>query len=124
MAYNINKAVALKLQRNTEDLDVADFLFSIFEWKDDHTDTNWTLVSNVMKKKEKRESIGLFNENDEVLTHYLIEERKEVDYFLKIEAEENYHISEIIASIKTIPKVITAYSIDVTNLKSKRNLIF
>jgi len=124
MAYNINKAISLKLERSGEDLSVADFSFPIFEWKDDDNDVNWTLVSNAIKKTEKRESFGLFATNSEERTHYLINERKEVDYFLKIEEDDNHSINTIVATINAIPKVITAYSIDAANLKSKRNLIF
>lgn len=124
MAYNINKAVKLQLQRSEEDLGVVDFSFPIFEWKDDANDTNWTLVSNAIKKMEKTETLGLFNEKSEERTHYLIEERKEVDYFLKIDVDDNYIVNTVVASIKAIPNVITAYNIDVANLKSKRNLIF
>ncbi|MDT0606447.1 IPExxxVDY family protein [Croceitalea rosinachiae] len=124
MAYNINKAVALKLERSIEDLDVANFSFPIFEWKDDSNDANWTLVSNAITKTEKRESFDLFNQNNEERTHYLIEERKEVDYFLKIEENANCPINTIVTSINKIPKVITAYNIDAASLKSKRNLIF
>ena len=124
MAYNINKAALLQLERSEEDLGVADFSFPIFEWKDKTNDINWTLVSNAIKKIEKSESIGLFNANSETRKHYLIEERKEVDYFLKIEVENHYPITNIVTAINEIPKVITAYSLDVVNLKSKKNLIF
>lgn len=124
MAYSLNRAVALKLERSEEDLAVSNFSFPIFEWKDENNDTNWTLVSNAMKKTERIASVGLFNDKSEVVKHYLVEERREVDYFLKIEADDNLTISKIVSSINDIPKVITAYSIDVFNLKSKKNLIF
>jgi len=124
MAYGINKVVKLKLERSEQDLDVADFSFPIFEWKDDSNDTNWTLVSNTVKKIERTESFGFFEEESEERTHYLIEERKEVDYFLKIDVDENYSLNEVVSSIKKIPKVVTAYDVDVRSLKSKKNLIF
>ena len=124
MAYNINKAAQLQLKRALFDLDLETLSFPVYEWQDDMSDTNWTLVSNAAKNIEKSPSIGLFSENSAERTHYLIDERKEVDYFLKIETDDETILNTIVLGVKSIPKVITAYSIDLEVLKSKRNLIF
>jgi hypothetical protein len=48
---------------------------------------------------------------------------KKVDYFLKIE-NSDAEINEIIASMNTISKIATVYSVNSNNIKSKNNLIF
>jgi hypothetical protein len=53
---------------------------------------------------------------------YLIPERKEVDYFLKMEGEE-YGL-KVLAVLLSVPKVITAYRLETSKLKSKYNLIY
>ncbi len=124
MAYYMNKAANLRLKRALYDLDVNSFSFPFFEWEDHLNENNWVLICNTVKKIQRNESIGLFFGNDSERTHYLVQERKEVDYFLKIEADQESHIETIINTIKSIPSVVTAYGVDLNQLKSKRNLIF
>ncbi|MBT8187341.1 MAG: IPExxxVDY family protein [Croceitalea sp.] len=124
MAYNINKVVNIKLKRCFEDLDVAQIDFPIYEWRDEVTETTWTLLGNTIKIEEQSESYGLFQDKTNIRTHHLIEERKEVDYFLKIETEEESVLSQTVQLLKSIPQIVTAYSIESEALKSKRNLIF
>ena len=57
-------------------------------------------------------------------TYHLIPEYKKVNYFLKIDNETVYNEKLILNKIQEIPQVITAYSIDADQLKSKDNLIF
>ena len=68
--------------------------------------------------------MGFFSNEKAISTYHLIEERKEVDYFLKVEADDTVLINEAVKKINLIPKVVTAYSLDVASLKSKTNLIF
>ena len=88
----------------------------------------WNLVSNVCKKEE--ESIvstgSLFEKQSNILrTHNLIPEYKKVNYLLKIDNDGNF-INEktIIHNIQEISQIAAVYSIDVSQLKSKDNLIF
>jgi hypothetical protein len=124
MAYNINKVLNLKLKRCFNDLDVDQVAFPIYEWRDQVTETYWTLLGNTIKTEEKSDTYGMFQEKTSIRAHHLIEERKEVDYFLKIETEEELIISRTVQLLKTIPQIVTAYSIESEALKSKRNLIF
>jgi hypothetical protein len=68
---------------------------------------------------------NLFGESSfEVATKaFLLPELKKVDYFLKIE-NSDAEINEIIASMNTISKIATVYSVNSNNIKSKNNLIF
>ncbi|WP_350286600.1 IPExxxVDY family protein [uncultured Croceitalea sp.] len=124
MAYHINGAVKLALKRTDKDLDVGEVSFPVFEWEDPMNYTNWTLIANAIKKEWKNNAVDLFSEANTERTHHLIEERKEVDYFLKIAAEDEIVTDTIVAAVKAIPDVVTAYSIEVEVLKSRRNLIF
>ena len=124
MAYFLNKSAELQLARCEKDLDVSAASFPIYEWKDEINDYYWTLVCNTVKEEKESESMGLFSNEKAVKKFHLIEERKEVDYFLKVEADDTILINEAVKKINLIPKVVTAYSLDVAALKSKRNLIF
>jgi len=130
MAYHINKVLNLKLSRreerkknNTTRDDVLD-LFSVYEWKDEINEHYWTLLENMVKEEIKGKALGFFSNEVAIHTHYLLEEKKEVDFFLKIEAEEDFLINKLIKKINLISQVVTAYSLEVSILKSKRNLIF
>ncbi|MEO0525580.1 MAG: IPExxxVDY family protein [Bacteroidota bacterium] len=125
MAYTINLHLKCNLQRSRTDLDVSrQTSFPIFEWKDLDNDAYWTLISNNGKKKEEINENGLFQDHSSYSMYYLIPEHKEVDYFLKID-QENISISDtIIDSILGIPRVIMAYTVETSTLKSKNNLIF
>jgi hypothetical protein len=69
-------------------------------------------------------SIGLFESNVSKRIGHLVKEKKEVDYFLKVDAADETIYAEKLRAIKQIGKVITAYPLDTQKLKSKRNLIF
>ena len=98
--------------------------FSVFDWDDEMSEMYWTLISNKCEVEEEMPSLGLFDNNVSRRTDYLVKERKEVDYFLKVDTIDEALFLKKIKSINTIAKVITAYPLDAQNLKSKRNLIF
>lgn len=123
IAYLINKYLKSKLCRNNIDLDISENIsFPFFEWKDELNDANWTLITNTSVRKGTNKQEGLFNDELIFTTHYLVPEYKEVDYFLKIEQE--IEADCILKELLTISEIVTAYSIEVTKLKSKNNLIF
>jgi len=123
IAYVINKYLNSKLSRNNIDLDISkNVSFPFFEWKDELNDASWTLMTNTSKKRGTNKQEGLFNNELVFTTHYLVPEYKEVDYFLKIEQE--LKAQHILKKLLTLPEIVTAYSIEVTKLKSKNNLIF
>ena len=56
---------------------------------------------------------------------YLLPEFKKVDYFLKIENNDDaVSVSNIQVLLNTIDNVSTVYSVDINQIKSKNNLIF
>lgn len=125
LAYAMNKVFKANFKRTKLDLDILSGVsFPMFEWQNELADQYFTLITNNSVQEEDQESEGLFQYEVSYTTHHLISEHKEVDYFLKIEQDNAVSEPKIVQSILTIPKVITAYEIDIENLKSKNNLIF
>ncbi|WP_190810197.1 IPExxxVDY family protein [Flagellimonas sp. S3867] len=125
MGYAINSICELHLKRLKNDLELNQSLsFSIFEWEDALSDNYWTLIANKCAIMEIMPSTGLFETNTSVRTDYLIKEKREVDYFLKVDAGCELSIDPYVRSINKIPSVVTAYRLNAQTLKSKRNLIF
>ena len=65
----------------------------------------------------------LFKEDYQTAT--LIQEKKQIDYFLKIDSDfDTQELNEIIKKVNSIKNVITSYNIIPQTLKSKDFLIF
>ncbi|WP_318310822.1 IPExxxVDY family protein [Flagellimonas crocea] len=125
IAYAINANCGLYLKRMEKDLQLDENMaFSVFDWDDELNDVYWTLISNKCEIEQVLPSIGLFENNVSKRADYLVKERKEVDYFLKMDAADEDMFLQKIKSINQIANVITAYPLETQNLKSKRNLIF
>ncbi|MAB48607.1 MAG: hypothetical protein CMC05_08245 [Flavobacteriaceae bacterium] len=129
LAYLLNQSLDLRLQRKKEDIDM-EYLkssYSIFEWDNASQYVTWNLVSNVCKKEEDSlYSTGLFQTNEKVIkTFNLVPEYKKVDYFIKISDEiQNVNEKLILNKLQNIPQIITSYSVNPSELKSKDHLIF
>ncbi|MBV7269690.1 IPExxxVDY family protein [Winogradskyella luteola] len=130
LAYLLNQSLELNLERKPDDLDF-EYLkssYSIFEWNNTSQYITWNLVSNVCKKEEASLSSSgtLFQTNDNVLkTFNLVPEFKKVDYFIKISDEiQNVNEKLILNKLQAIPQIITSYSVNPKQLKSKDHLIF
>lgn len=129
-AYLLNRYLDIRLVRKKKDLDFKSngTLFPIFEWKDEKSLVSWNLFSNIFKKEgfKNFNYSSLFNEPETVSkTFNLIPEYKRINYFLKIENEFNFTKEKYILNlILQIPQVVTAYTIDASQLKSRNNLIF
>lgn len=130
LAYLLNKYLNLNLKRQPQDLDYKYFAatYPIYEWYDHKLFTTWYMVSNVCKKEEDslQSSGSLFSTSEKILkTYHLLPELKNVDFLIKITNEDRYFDEkDILEKIQAIPQVITTYTIDIDQLKSKDNLIF
>lgn len=129
LAYLLNRSLDLNLTRKDEDLDF-EYLkssYSIFEWNNTSQYVTWNLISNVCKKEEDSlYSTGLFQTNQSVLkTFNLVPEYKRVDFFIKISDEiQNVNEKIILNRLQNIPQIVTSYSVNPSELKSKDHLIF
>ena len=129
LAYLINKHLDVNLIRKPLDLDYNDSKssYSIFEWEDDKQLITWNLVSNVCKivSYEEVNYESLFDNQDQITRKtYLLPEYKRVNYFLKIDSDNLSEEPYILDKILKIPQIVTAYSVDIDQIKSKDNLIF
>ncbi|MFT4790507.1 MAG: hypothetical protein ACI9KR_000111 [Arcticibacterium sp.] len=120
---NIHLKTKFKRQKNNLDLNTA-AQFSVFDWQDTRTDSYWALLSNKQLSSVALESQDLFSETLLEKKQYLIPEHKGVDFFLKIEDEGYLNIAQLVAQLKQIAVIATAFEIDCNQIKSKNNLIF
>lgn len=129
LAYLLNKSLGLNLRRKSDDLDLQYLKssYSIFEWNNASQYVTWNLVSNVCKKEEESlYSTGLFQSEEKVIkTFNLVPEYKTVDYFIKISDEiQTVNENLILNTLQNIPQIVTSYSINPSQIKSKDHLIF
>lgn len=131
MAFLLNTNLQLSLRRALFDIDFnhgeIQALYPLYFFKEPEKYRNFYLFKNKFKGSVKKvvSSGSLFRE-EEISTEltYLIPEYKKVDYFLKIEDDlEDHFIQNLLNNISKIPKVITTYIVDVSQLKSRNNLI-
>lgn len=123
LAYALNSTFGLHLRRTPEDLELdRDGFFVVFEWKDQTSYRDWTLFRNSGVEYGRGSAAGLFKNEPEIKYRCLIPEKREVDFFLKLEGEENK--LKLLPGLLSIPKVSTAYRLETTKLKSRYNLIY
>ena len=132
MAYVLNKSVGLRLHRRNVDLEYSnkglEVTFPLFEYEDAIQYTTYNLVANKCKSEVANihSSNGLFaSDAPETVMTFLLPEQKKVDFFLKIHSDlEIIPLRKLVFEINEIKQVISAYTIDPEELKSKNNLIF
>lgn len=123
LAYALNAICGISLCRDREDLELGpSACFPIFHWKDEVAFQEWTLFRNAGWSLETGAETGLFSDQPAELRRYLIPEKKEVDYFLKVEGEDDP--DGLLSKLLSIPRLVTAYRLDASGLKSKHNLIY
>jgi len=131
LAYFLNQKLSILLSNDNHLVECSSTtgtsFFSTFEYQDELTGEEWVLIEN---KDEQiiEDQVSMYNlfaeEKEKISTRtYLLPELKKVSFFLKI-TNITTSISELITQINTIPKISTAYVVEVKNLKSKNNLIF
>jgi len=113
LCWHLNKQLDIDFIRDINDITSlhqkkkVDILFSLFNHVDIENDLHYSIISN------------------RSLLVNLIPEQKQTDYFLKISGEiDALDSSEIVKKIKRIENVIAAFSIEISSLKSKDNIIF
>ena len=125
MGYAINICVKSTLKRSAKDFEISERIsFPFFDWQDDQNDRYWMLITNKSTVKDNLVREDLFQNEPSYTKHHLVPEYKDVDYFLKIEHDDDLNDAELIRTLLTIPKMVTAYTVDNDKLKSKNNLIF
>ena len=130
ITYLLNKVLGLNLARTPEDLTITkekhSVDFPLFEYVDTQKYVTYHFFNNRIKTVMQDSAQGLFdNENAVSVSNLFINDLPKVDYLLKVYDESNaFAKAKLIASIKSIPQVVTAYNVDIDQLKTKQNLIF
>lgn len=132
LAYFINQHLPVNLSKSKEEILISikegETQFSRFYFDDEDNFISWNLIQNkneVVGEKEIASQDLFSNSAQEVATKvFLLPELKKVDYFLKIESDDDLQINEIVKKLKTIKSLSTVYVVDTETIKSKNNLIF
>lgn len=139
MAFYLNKYLGTNFSRLKKDLDVQgkseDHIsyFPIFLHEDVQGYEEWFLIGNKYNtenkffEKDEKISHNLFFNNDQStqITKYFIPEKKEVNYILRLDHIDNKgKLEKLVKTIRLLPVVTTAFSIEYNTLRSKQNLIF
>ncbi|NOQ71003.1 MAG: IPExxxVDY family protein [Crocinitomix sp.] len=111
LTWGINKALSIALHKD-EDLNIyvkkeGDHLYSFYSYYDEFEHIEYYLVKNLSNNYRR-----------------LIPEKDQVDYFLLIKNNYTLEINDILASLKRIDSILTAFIFDPEELKSKGNLVF
>ncbi|TDE55032.1 IPExxxVDY family protein [Flavobacterium sp. GT3P67] len=133
LAYFINQKLPINLSKSKNEIQInikeGETNFSRFYYNDTEKDISWDLIQNknevTQYKKENTQNL-FSNVTMEVSTKvFLLPEFKKVDYFLKIENnDDTMNVSKIQILLNTIDNVSTVYTVDTNQIKSKNNLIF
>ena len=127
MAFFLNDQLQIRLERFHEDLDFSsgNCSFPLFTFEDESAFTSWSLIANKFAFVDHVDGNGSNLFPEETKISYLIPEKKNVDYFIKIAGlTEDQELVDILDKINKIQKIMTAYAIDPLDLRSKDNLIF
>lgn len=127
LAFFLNKNLKLHLTRFKDDLDFtsSNCKFPLYVYEDEATFTTWSLIANkrIFTDDVISENNNLFQE--ETKTSFFIPEKKQIDYFIKISGNlELKEINDILTKINQTSNIITSYTLEPDDLKSKDHLIF
>lgn len=104
--------------------------FSLFTFDNPDSFLEYTVVANLSESKSGSvKETDLFGSQIKAHSHneneFLIPEHKQLNYFFVVKGEvEETAVQTMIKQLKEIDIVLTAIPIDVTQLKSKHNLVF
>jgi len=131
LAYFINDSLHINLERKDEDLDFSNNKekFSLYEYQNKSKFLTYNLLANkyTLVEYKTSNSNALFYNTllGDTKISYLISDKKQVDFFLKITGDLSLQqINCIIDRLNTIQQIITVYTTDPEKLKQKTHLIF
>ncbi len=127
VAYWVNSALGIRLQRRRRFIDVwrkgTHFSFPLYDYEDGVHDLKFYLVGNKIEyQAEEKTPNELLFENNSTYFESFIPERREVDAFLKIEGSEE--AMDWLPMLRNVKVLSAVYAVDIKILKSYNNLIF
>ncbi|MGK0307829.1 MAG: hypothetical protein ACI8RP_000785 [Urechidicola sp.] len=129
LAYLLNFHLNTKFTKSDVDLDFKNInaSFPIFEFIDEKNQLANYLISNkCIGNTSANTGTNLFSKNEFFSsTSYLISEKKNVDYFIKIEGDvSSVELFKTIKKLNRINQIVASYTINPNKLNSKDFLIF
>ena len=130
LAFKINQKLTILLSKNENEIPITvnkkKASFSRFTFDDEEKMMIWDLIQNKQEIESpvQTPAINLFEDNNVTTQVTLVSELKKVDFFLKIEHDNQIKVKDIINTINTIDSISTVYEVDANEIKSKNNLIF
>ena len=123
LAFNLNKFLNISLEHFDYSIKINKFdcVFEMFKHVSETYNTKIYLFSNKSFGDIQSYEPNLFdNINSNV---YLIDEKRNIDFFLKIEGG-SFNYTSLMNKIHEIPMVQSCYLVNLKSQKSKYNLIF
>ena len=132
LAYFINQHLPVNLSKSNEEILISikegETQFSRFYFDDEDNFVSLNLIQNKNEVIGQNEIINqdLFSNSSQVVATkvFLLPELKKVDYFLKIESDDDLDLAGIVKKLKSIKSLSTVYVVETETIKSKNNLIF
>lgn len=130
LAFKINQALTISLIKNDCEIPIEvnkkKASFSRFTFDDEEKMLLWDLIQNKQEIESSAQATpaDLFDNKNFASQIALVSELKKVDYFLKIEHDDQVKIKDIINKLNTIDSISTVYEVNANEIKSKNNLIF
>ncbi|WP_299209682.1 IPExxxVDY family protein [uncultured Dokdonia sp.] len=131
LAYLLNRHLKLRLKRSRNDLtishDVISAKFPLYEYHNEQQYATYHLFSNLTKITKERDDTlsSLFESKTSTEIRYFLEDLPRVDYLLKISEEGSGFVqTKTLKALNQIQQIVTAYTVDINQLKTKENLIF
>lgn len=111
LTWGINGSLGIQLTKS-DDYSViekkdGEHLHSFYEYYDEEAHVEYYLIKNLSNNFQR-----------------LVPEKDQVDYFLIIKNNFVLDINDILARLKDIESILTAFIFDPNELKSKSNLVF
>lgn len=130
LAFKINQSLSIMLSKNESEIPIEinkqKTSFSRYTFEDEMEMMAWDLIQNKQEIElpVQNKNASLFEDSNVTTQVNLVSDLKKVDFFLKIEHDNQIKTKEIITKIKGIDLVSTVYEVDPNDIKSKNNLIF
>lgn len=132
LAYFINLVLNLNLKKNPIDILVntseGETNFTSFVFENLKQEISWNLFQNKseISYSNKDLNLNLFSDFNIQTTKkvFILPEFKKVDFFLKIDHQEDINLVEIVKNINKIDRISSVNSIEISKIKNKNNLIF
>ena len=133
ISYQLNKELNSYFERSNEDIAMvySDGLekayFPLYEYWDDQYQNQWYLIANKCQINCSDQNQGTIFDGfiqNRKKTKYLVPENTKVDYYLQVHGilTEDSKI-ELLKIIKNLDRIVSVHEIDISELRSKENLI-